>query len=243
MPDLVGWAMLLGGAVLGSVVGGVAGFGAGIVLLPLLVWVMGVRAAGPVLTVTMLIGNLSRIWWSRGDVHSGVAVRFLAGAMPATIMGVVFYAGAPSDSLRWVMGAFLIASVPLRRWLLTRNVSVRLRHFPVVGALIGTLSGIVVVTGPVASPFFLAYGLRRGAYIGTESLCALGMHVARGAAFAGFTLITWETVTVGAVLGAVMFSGSWLARGLLDRMSDHTFLTVLEVFLVLMGLQFLLLSR
>jgi uncharacterized membrane protein YfcA len=133
--------------------------------------------------------------------------------------------------------------VPLRRLLLNRNVTVRLRHFPVIGALVGTLSGIVVATGPVASPFFLAYGLRRGAYIGTESVCALGMHVARGLTFAGFALITWETVSVGLVLGAVMFVGAWLGRGLLDRMSDRTFLAILEVFLVLMGLRFLLVSR
>jgi uncharacterized membrane protein YfcA len=243
MPDPVGWAVLLGGAVLGSVVGGVAGFGAGLILLPLLVWALGVRAAAPVLTITMLIGNLSRIWWSRRDVHPGVALRFLVGAIPATALGVMFYAGAPGDSVRWIMGAFLIVSVPLRRWLLTRNVTVRLRHFPLVGSLVGVLSGIVVATGPVASPFFLAYGLRRGAYIGTESVCALGMHVARGLAFAGFALITWETVAIGAALGAVTFVGAWLGRGLLDRMSDRTFLTILEVFLVLMGLQFLLVSR
>jgi uncharacterized membrane protein YfcA len=69
------------------------------------------------------------------------------------------------------------------------------------------------------------------------------MHVARGLAFAGFALMTWETVAVGLVLGAVMFVGAWLGRGLLDRMSDRAFLAVVEVFLVLMGLQFLLISR
>jgi uncharacterized membrane protein YfcA len=40
-----------------------------------------------------------------------------------------------------------------------------------------------------------------------------------------------------------MFVGAWLGRGLLDRMSDRAFLAVVEVFLVLMGLQFLLISR
>src|SRR5262245_43146374 len=99
MPDLWGWAVLLGGAILGSVVGGVAVVGAGIILLPLLVCAVGVLAAGPFLTVTMLIGNISRIWWSRRDVHSGVAARFLAGAMPATMIGVLFYAVAPGSSL------------------------------------------------------------------------------------------------------------------------------------------------
>jgi len=100
-PDWLGWAVLIGGALFGSVVGGVAGFGAGVILLPLVAWALGIRAAAPVLTVTMLLGNLARIWWSRGP-----------DAVPATAVGAALYAGAASDSLRWIMGGFLIAAVP-----------------------------------------------------------------------------------------------------------------------------------
>src|SRR5260370_25797241 len=39
------------------------------------------RSAVPVLTVTMSIGNLSRIWWSRGEVDRAVVVRFAFGAV------------------------------------------------------------------------------------------------------------------------------------------------------------------
>jgi hypothetical protein len=53
--------VLVGAAVVASVVAGVAGFGAGIILLPLLAWVVGVKAAVPVLTITMLLGNISRV--------------------------------------------------------------------------------------------------------------------------------------------------------------------------------------
>ena len=58
----------------------------------------------------------------------------------------------------------------------------RLRYFPALGAAVGLISGLVVTTGPLNTPFFLAYGLRRGAYVGTEAVCAMVMHLSRGAA-------------------------------------------------------------
>jgi hypothetical protein len=243
VPDPLGWAVLITGALVGSVVGGVAGFGAGVILLPLVAWVLGVRAVAPVLTVTMLLGNLSRIWWSRHEVDRAVVLRFLLGAVPATAVGAALYVGAPGEWLRWIIGGFLIAAVPLRRLLLSRYYRMRLAHFPALGGAIGVLSAIVVTTGPVMTPFFLAYGLRRGAFIATEAVCVLGMHLTRTVAFARYALLSWDTVVIGAVLGATMFLGAWVGRRLLDRMSETAFLGIIEGLLVLMGLQFLLLSR
>src|SRR5882724_5846614 len=139
MPDLLGWLVLIAGALVASVVGGVAGFGAGIVMLPLMAWVVGVRAAVPVLTVTMLVGNLSRIWWSRGEIDRAVVIRFALGAVPATALGTAFFAGVPAEWLGRFAGVFLISSVPLRRLLATDFVRMRLRYFPALGAFIGLL--------------------------------------------------------------------------------------------------------
>lgn len=243
MPDLIGWLILLGAALIGSTLGGVAGFGAGLIMLPLLAAIVGVRAAAPILTVTLLIGNLSRIWWSRHEMDRLVAVRFLAGAVPATAIGAIFYAGATSEWLRWIIGGFLIAALPIRRFMLSRQVPILLRHFPLIGACFGILSAIVVTIGPVLTPFFLAYGLRRGAFIATEAACAFAMHVTRGVVFARYSLLTWQTAAVGVALGSTMFVGSWVGRRLLDRMSDRVFLLIIEVVLVAAGLQFLFFSR
>lgn len=243
MPDPLGWAILIVAALIGSVIGGVSGFGAGLILLPLVAWTIGPRAVAPVLTVTMLLGNVSRIWWSRGEIDRRVAARFLIGAVPATVVGAALYAGTSREWLSRIIGAFLVAALPFRRLLASSWVRVRLAHFAWVGGGVGLLSGLVVTTGPVLSPFFLAYGLRRGAYIGTEAVCALTMHLTRGVTFARYALITGETLALGAVLGSTMFLGSWIGRRLLDRMSDRFFLGVIEALLVISGLQFLLFPR
>ena len=243
MPDPIGWVVLVVGALVGSLVGGVAGFGTGIIMLPIVGWAIGFRAAIPVLTVTMSVGNLSRIWWSRGEVDRAVVVRFVLGAVPATALGTALYASTPSEWLGRFVGVFLIASVPLRRLLATDLFRMRLRYFPLLGGFMGLLSALVVTTGPLNTPFFLAYGLRRAAYVGTESVCAMSMHLARGAALASFALLSWDAVAVGVVLGGTMFLGTWLGRRLLDRMSDRLFLHIIDALLIVMGLQSLLVPR
>src|SRR5258705_1889136 len=243
MPDPIGWAVLIVGALVGSLVGGVAGFGTGIIMLPLVAWAIGIRSAVPVLTVAMLVGNLSRIWWSRGEVDRAVVVRFALGAVPATALGTAFFAGVPAEWLGRFAGVFLISSVPLRRLLATDFVRMRLRYFPALGAFIGLLSAMVVTTGPLNTPFFLSYGLRRSAFVGTEAVCSMAMHLARGATLARYALLTREAVVVGLVLGATMFAGAWAGRRLLERMSDRVFLGIIEAMLVVMSLHSLLFPR
>jgi len=243
MPDPVSWAVLIGAALVGSTLGGIAGFGTGVILLPVLALVLGVRAAVVTLTVTMLLGNVSRIWWSRADIEWPVVGRYLLGAVPGTALGVLLFAGTSSARLSVIIGVFLIAAVPLRRLLLTRHFTVRLRHFGPLGAITGLISALVVTTGPMVTPFFLAYGLRRGAFIATEASCGLAMHLVRGAGFAKLALITRETALLGVSLGATMFVGSWLGRRIVDRLSDRAFLGAIEGLLILMGVHFLLFPR
>ena len=240
MPGALAWAGLLAAALIGSTVGGVAGFGAGLVLLPTLVWAVGTKATIPTLTVTMALGNLSRLWWSRREINWGVVGAFLAGAVPAVALGAITYAGSKAEALKRIIGGFLLASVPLRRWLVARDVRVRLAHFPLVGGFFGFLSALVATVGPLITPFFLGYGLRRGSYLATESLCALGMHITRGIVFQRYALLTQDTVTVGLTLGAVMFAGSYAGRRIVDRMSEQTFLLAIEGLLVLIGAYLLL---
>ena len=60
--DLSLWQFLALGAVafFGSVLGGVSGFGAGLIVTPFLVPVVGIKGVVPVMSVAMTLGRLSR---------------------------------------------------------------------------------------------------------------------------------------------------------------------------------------
>jgi uncharacterized protein len=240
MPDALGWLALAVGAIVASTVGGVAGFGTGVIMIPLIAWTLGVKATVPVLTVAMFLGNSARVWFSRHEVHGRVAAAFLVGAIPTGLVGAMLYSRIEGEWISRILGVFLLSAVPLRRWLAAHDVRVRLRHFPLVGAVFGFLSSLVGATGPVMSPFFLGYGLRRGAFVATDALCTVGMYVTRAFVFHRYDLMTRPVVAVGLGIGVIMIGGAWTGRRLLDRMSEGAFLRLIEILIVLFGLQFLL---
>src|SRR5207245_10150318 len=75
----------------GWTIGVVAGFGTGVIMIPAIAWVVGVKSTVPVLTVCMLLGNSARVWFSRDEIEWRVVSAFLLGAVPMTIVGATLY--------------------------------------------------------------------------------------------------------------------------------------------------------
>jgi uncharacterized protein len=239
VPSLPGVLLLLVAALPAAVAGGALGFGTGLVMLPLVVWVVGVRASVPVLTIALIVGNLSRAWWSRDELDWRVIGSYLLGAVPLAAIGSVLYTAAPPEWLSRLMGIVLILAVPLRRWLDRGPLRMRLRYFPLLGAATGLLSALVAATGPVSMPFFLGYGLRRGGYVGTDAVCAAGVHITKTLVYGRYALVTPETGALGLAVGAVMFVGAFVGRRILEKISDRSFVLALEVLVTGLGVFFL----
>ena len=53
-------------------------------------------------------------------------------------------------------------------------------------------------------------------------------------------LLTTPLILVGLYIGVVMIAGAWIGRRLIDRMTEKAFLRILEILLVVFGLQFLI---
>ena len=226
-------------AFLAAVVAAVAGFGGAAVLLPVLVAVFGTRAAIPILTIAQLAGNGSRVWFNRRELDLRVVGWFTLGGVPLALLGGYLFAAAPLRPLTRVLGAFLLFLVAYRRLRPRPSTPPPLPAFAAIGAGASFLSALLGSVGPLMAPFFLAYGLVKGAYIGTEALATVVMHLAKLVAYQRTLLLTPTTLWAGIALTPIMVAGSWAGKRIVDRLSPAGFARVIEATLVAAGIYFM----
>lgn len=223
----------------GATLAAVSGFGGAAVLLPVLVAVVGPRLAVPVLTVAQLVGNGSRVWFNRRQVEFPVVGWFALGGVPFAVLGSILFASAPLHALTRLIGGFLILIVLWRR--LGRPLGWRptLHSFAGIGAVSSLLSALVGSVGPLMAPLFLAYGLVKGAYIGTEAAATVVMHVTKLVVYRQVRVLPEAAVFVGLSLAPLMVAGSWVGKRIVDRMPARVFEGIIELTMVGAGVLFL----
>ena len=234
------FVLLAGGAFAASMLAAVAGFGGAAVLLPFLVLVFGVRDAIPILTVAQLVGNGSRVWFNRYELELPVVAWFALGGVPAALIGGLLFASAPLSFLTRLLGVFLIATVIHRHVGKKGKRRLPLRSFAILGAIFSFLSALLGSVGPIMIPFFLAYGLVKGALIGTEALATVVMHVTKLVAYGGTSILTAANMTAGLALGPCMVLGSFVGKRILKRLPEQLFVAIIEITLIVAGMSFLI---
>ena len=240
---LEGALLIGGGALIASTLAAVTGFGGAAVLLPLLVIAVGVRDAVPILTVAQLVGNGSRVWFNRRDLNLRVVAWFALGGVPLALLGGLLFAKAPLTELTRLLGLFLLLIVAWRHLRPGAPLRPPLRAFALIGAVSSFLSALLGSVGPLMAPFFLAYGLLKGAYIGTEALSTVVMHITKLVAYRHAAVLPGSAIAIGLALGPVMILGSWAGKRIVDHVPDRVFVLLIEGTITVAGLLFLIRGR
>ena len=90
-------------------------------------------------------------------------------------------------------------------------------------------SALVGSVGPLTAPFFLARGLVKEAYIGTEATSAVVMHAAKLVAYGVGALLSVAGAGARALLAPATMLGAWVGRHVLRRISEQAFVLVVEM--------------
>jgi uncharacterized protein len=225
---------LVVGLIAGTI-SGIVGFGSSIMLMPVLVISYGPLKAVPIMAVAAVMANLSRIlvWWREIDWRA-VAAYSITGA-PAAAAGARTLLVLPAHIVEAALGAFFLLMIPARRWLAAQELKLHLWHLAVIGLVVGYLTGIVVTTGPITAPIFLAYGLVKGAFLATEAAGSLAVYLSKAAVFRAFGALPTDAIVKGLLIGSALMAGSFIAKRFVLTLEPSQFRLLMDALMFVSG--------
>lgn len=230
---------LLVASYVAATLSGAAGFGGALLLLPIATWAVGAKEAVPLLTLAQLVGNLSRAGLGWREIWWRPALLFCLGAVPAALIGSFLFVKLPSGEILRGVGAFLIAMVVLRR-VKFREYAVPEAALPPGGIVVGFLSAVVGSAGTLGALLFLGLNLPASAYVSTEAVTAVAMHLVKSGVYSRFSLFGGSVLATGALMSLAMVAGSWTGRRIIETLPRKRFELLVEGLLLVSALSLIL---
>lgn len=221
---------------------GISGFGAGLVAMPLLTLLLGIKTAVPLSMLNGLVITGFLSLQLKGHIDWRKILPLLIGSAPGIFLGALLLKHLNSDLLQLAMGIFiaLYAIYSLTSRPQPRAMSPLWGY--AAGFLTGTISSLFSAGGPPAVIYVSLTGWAKDEIKATLSafFFAGGIVAAIGHAMSGLTTsavlqdFAW---TVPMTLAGV-FAGSLLYR----RIRQQTYITVMLWLLILMGVMMIVIA-
>jgi uncharacterized membrane protein YfcA len=221
-------ALIAATALIASVVGGVAGYGTGALMPLVLVPIVGAEPVVPILSISALFTNSSRTAAFRHLVDRRRALIVLAAAVPTCALGAWLYTKLTGKGALIVIGAMLVASVPLRRLMRRRGLALSDRSLAVASFAWGPLAGGTVGAGILLLSLLMAAGLEGAAVVATDAVISIGIGLTKLAVFGLAGAVTAKVIAVALLIGCVAFPGAFLAKALVARLPLHVHTAILD---------------
>jgi uncharacterized membrane protein YfcA len=232
VPEL---ALITGMALIASFVGGVAGYGTGALMPLVLVPIVGAEPVVPILSLSALFTNTSRAaaFWRLVDGRRALIV--LLAAVPTCVLGAWGYTMLTGKGAALVIGAMLVASVPLRRLMRRRGLALSSRGLAAASFGWGPLAGGTVGAGIILLSLLMAAGLEGAAVVATDAVISIGIGIAKFATFGLAGVVNAKVIAVALLIGGVAFPGAFLAKALIERLPLHVHTAILDAVVIAGG--------
>ncbi|HEY8268793.1 MAG TPA: sulfite exporter TauE/SafE family protein [Xanthobacteraceae bacterium] len=228
-------ALVAGAALVTAVIGGIAGYGTGILMPLVLVPILGPEPVVPVMSIASFIVNAGRIAAFRRLIEFRPALIVLAAAVPTCVLGAWLYTRLSGAGAQIVIGAFLMASVPLCWLLRNKGLSIGEGGLAAGAAGFGVVTGAASGTGVILVSLLMAAGLGGAAVIATDAAISLIVHLVQASVFGVAGVIDADVIAVALLIGIFALPGAFVARAIVDRLSINLHTAILDVVVLLGG--------
>ena len=233
--SLVQLLLVAGVALSASVVGGLAGYGTGALMPLVLVPLIGAEPVVPIIAISAVLTNLSRVTAYRRYADGRRALIVIAAAALTTALGAYGYTRLTNSGAALVIGAMLISSVPLRRLARRRDIRIGDTGLGLGAVGYGVVVGGTVGAGVILLSLLMAAGLEGAAVIATDAMISVGIGIIKISVFGLAGVVTAQVLAFALLIGAVALPGAFLARAFVERMPVHIHTAILDVAVIVGG--------
>ena len=222
-----------------SIVGGMSGYGVGLVLPVFLAPIVGLKEVIPVMSVAVLITNASRLLVFRDSVNVRLSLGIFLAALPGAILGAYTFVGISERVFAIAFGGLMLLSIPARRYFAKMQVKIDNKIvLSICGFIFGFFAGAATGTGPLLLAILMTTGLSGVAIVATDAAISTGLNVARLMVFNHEQLISPLVIMQGVLIGLCTIPGSFIARHLIKRLSSKVHIGIIEAMIFIGSLLF-----
>ena len=222
-------------ALFASVVGGLAGYGTGALMPLVLVPLIGAEPVVPIIAISGVFSNLSRVIAYRRYVDGRRALIVIAAAALTTALGAYGYTMLTNAGAALVIGAMLILSVPLRRLARGRDIRIGDTGLGLGAVGYGIVVGGTTGSGVILLSLLMAAGLEGAAVIATDAVISVATSVIKISVFGLAGIVTAQVIAFAFLIGAIALPGAFFARAFVERMPVHIHTAILDVAVIAGG--------
>lgn len=222
-------------AFIASMIGGIAGYGTGILMPLVLVPIAGAEAVLPIIGITALFTNSSRVVAFRESVDPSRWIIVVLAAMPAAALGAYGFTLLSGTGATLLIGTTLIASVPLRKIMRRREMTLEKGGLMFGAICYGFLAGGTTGSGIVLISLLMASGLRGAAVIATDAAISIVVGTVKVSVLGIAGALNARVVAFALLIGVITLPGAFAAKALVARMPVRLHTAILDLVVVLGG--------
>jgi len=223
-------------ALVASIVGGVSGYGTGALMPLVLVPLVGAEPVVPIIAVSAMFTNSSRIFAFSKYADWRRTLIVLAAAVPTCVLGAWGYTKLSSAGAALVIGSMLILSVPLRRLMRHHGVKIGDGGLALGSFGYGLVVGGTAGSGVILLSLLMAAGVEGAGVIATDAAISIVIGIVKILVFGIAGVITAQVIAFALLIGLVAFPGAFLAKAFVERMPLHVHTAILDAVVLLGGM-------
>ena len=231
-PALVAYAAAV--LLLAYTVRGIAGFGSGLIAVPLLSTVAPVASVVPLVVSLDYVGSAGQSARNVGRVAWAEQLKLIPFTLCGVAMGLLVLNGVSTSVISRALGGFVIAYALYQLLPLPplRGSRITAISCGLMGGLVGTLFG---TGGPFYAMYFNLRGLEKSEFRATFATNFLIDGGVRLTAYALAGLLGWATLTNVAVALPMVAIGLWVGGRIHLGLSERGFVRLVSLILVASG--------